>query len=113
MYLTALLLVLYGCESWSLLLREDHILRVFGNSMLRRVFGPKMDEMSGGCRELNNEDLHNLYSSPNIIRRIRHGGDAISKACSMYGGEEECIYDFGGKARRKETTRKNQTQLGE
>jgi hypothetical protein len=62
--------VLYGCETWSLTLREKHRLRVFENT-LRRIFGPKRDEMKGGWRKLHNEGLHNLYSSPNIIRLIK------------------------------------------
>jgi hypothetical protein len=62
--------VLYGCETWSLTLREEHRLRVFENRVLRRTFGPKRDEVTGGRRKLHNEELHNLYSSPNIIRII-------------------------------------------
>jgi hypothetical protein len=59
--------VLYGCETWSLTLREEHRLRVFEDRVLRRIFGPKRDEVTGGWRKLHNEELHNLYSSPNII----------------------------------------------
>jgi hypothetical protein len=72
--------VLYGCETWSLTLREEERLRVFENRVLRRISGPKRDEVT-----LHNEELHNLYSSPSIIRMIK---------------------DIGGKARRKETTGK-------
>jgi hypothetical protein len=61
----ALPVVLYGCETWSLTLREEHKLCVFENRMLRR------DEVSGGWRKLHNEEVHNLYSSPNIIRMIK------------------------------------------
>jgi uncharacterized membrane protein len=50
---------------------EEHRLRVFENSVLRRIFGPKRDEVTGGWRKLHNEDLHNLYFSPNIIRMIK------------------------------------------
>jgi hypothetical protein len=53
---------------WSLTLREEHIRRVFENRVLRGIFGPKRDEVIGDWRKLNNEDLHNLCSSPNIIR---------------------------------------------
>jgi hypothetical protein len=63
--------VLYARETWSLTLREEHRLRVFENRMLRRIFGPKKDEVMGGWRKLHNEDLHNLYSSPSIIRMIK------------------------------------------
>jgi hypothetical protein len=63
--------VLYGCETWSLTVREEHKLRVFENRVLRRIFGPKRDGVTGGWRKLHNEELHNLYSSPSIIRIIK------------------------------------------
>jgi hypothetical protein len=62
--------VLYGCETWSLTLRDEHRLRVFENRVLR-IFGPKSDEATGDWRKLYNEELHNLYSSPIIIRMIK------------------------------------------
>jgi hypothetical protein len=72
--------VLYGCETWSLTLREEHRLRVFENRVLRRIFGPKRDEVTGEWRKLHSEELNIFYPSPNIIRhkksmrmrRIRH-----------------------------------------
>jgi hypothetical protein len=63
--------ILYGCETWSLTLRDEHRLRVFENRVLRRIFGPKRDEVTGSWRKLHNEELHNLYSSPSIIRMIK------------------------------------------
>jgi len=63
--------VLYGCETWSLTLWEERKLRVFENRVLRRIFGPKRDEVKGEWRKLHNEELHNLYSSPNIVRVIK------------------------------------------
>jgi hypothetical protein len=63
--------VLYGCETWSLTLRENCRLRVFENMMLRRIFGPKRDEVTWECRRLHNKELYALYSSPNIIRVIK------------------------------------------
>jgi hypothetical protein len=57
-----------GCETWSLTVREEHKLRVFENRVLRIIFGPKRDGVTGGWRKLYNEELHNLYSSPSIIR---------------------------------------------
>jgi hypothetical protein len=57
--------VLYGCETCPLILREEHTLRVFENRMLRRKFGPKRNGITGGCRKLHNDELHNLYSSTN------------------------------------------------
>jgi hypothetical protein len=62
---------LYGCETWSVTLREEHRLRVFENRVLRRIFGPKTDEVTGEWRRLHNEELNDLYSSLNIIRVIK------------------------------------------
>jgi hypothetical protein len=66
-----LLVVSYGCEIWSLTLREEHRLRVFENRVLRRIFGQKRDEVVGGWRILHNEELDNVYSSPDIIRMMK------------------------------------------
>jgi hypothetical protein len=63
--------VLYGCETWSLTLREEHRLGGFENRVLRRIFGLKRDEVTGEWRKLHNEELHDLYSSPCIIRIIK------------------------------------------
>jgi hypothetical protein len=73
--------VLCGCETWSLTLREEHRLRVFENRVLSRIFGPKKEEVTGECKK-------------------------VSGACSMNGGEEERVLVIGGKAREKETARK-------
>jgi len=62
--------VLYGCETWSLTLQEERKLRVFENMVLRRIFGPRRDEVTGEWRRLHNEELNDLYSSPNIMRVI-------------------------------------------
>jgi len=63
-----LTLVLYGGNTWSLTLREERRLRVVENRVLKRIFGPKRSEVIGECRRLHNEELHDPYSSPNIIR---------------------------------------------
>jgi hypothetical protein len=63
--------LLYGCGTWSLALREEHRPRVFENRVLRRLFGPKRDEVTGEWRKLYNEELRDLYSSPSIIRIIK------------------------------------------
>jgi hypothetical protein len=63
--------VLYGCETWSLILREKNRLRAFENRALRRIFGSKSDGMVRGWRKLHNEELHILYFSPNIIRVVK------------------------------------------
>jgi hypothetical protein len=95
--------VLYGGETWSLTLREEQLLRV-----LRRIFGPRRDEVTGSWRKLHNEELHNLHSSTNIIKRIK------SRRMKLAGhviriGRRGCIKDISGKARRKEITRQNKT----
>jgi hypothetical protein len=69
--------VLYGCETWSLKLKNEHRLRLFENRVLRvyrRIFGPERDESTRGWRKFHNEELHNLFSSPNIIRMIKSRG---------------------------------------
>src|SRR5215510_3296240 len=63
-------IVLYGCENWSLTLWEKHRLRVFENRVLRRVFGPKSDGVTGEWKKLHNEELKGLYSSPSIVRVV-------------------------------------------
>ena len=63
--------ILYGCEAWSLTLREKRILRVFENMLLRRIFGYRRDEVTGEWWRLHNEELSGLYSSPNIVRVIK------------------------------------------
>jgi len=83
--------VLYGCEAWSLTLREERKLRVFENMVLRRIFGPKRDEVKGEWRRLHNEELNNLYSSPSIVRviksrRMRWAGHVTRM------GEERWVY---------------------
>jgi hypothetical protein len=64
--------MLYGCETWSLTLGEEHRLRVFENRVLRKIFGPKREE-DGSWRKLHNDELHSLYSSPKIGRVIKPG----------------------------------------
>ena len=63
--------VLYGCETWSLALREERKLRVFENMVLRRIFGSRRDEVTGKWRRLHNEELSDLYSLPNNVRVIK------------------------------------------
>jgi hypothetical protein len=69
--ITILSVVLYGRETWSLTLREEHRLKVFENRLLRRIFGLKRDVVMGDRRKLHNEEVHNLNSLPNIIRMIK------------------------------------------
>jgi hypothetical protein len=62
---------LCGCETWSVTLREEHKLKVFENRVLRGIFGPKRDEVTGEWSGFDNRELHNLYSSPDIIKQIK------------------------------------------
>jgi hypothetical protein len=87
--------VLYGCENWSLTLREKCRLMVFENKVLRRIFEPKNDEVTGEWRRLHNKELYALYSSLIIIRviksrRLRWAGHVTRR------GEERCIQGFSG-----------------
>jgi hypothetical protein len=66
-YIYNVTVVLYGCETWILTLKQEHRLEVFDNRVLKRIFGPKKDEVTGGWRKLHNEELHDLCSSPSII----------------------------------------------
>jgi hypothetical protein len=83
--------VLYGFETWSLTLREQCRLRVFGYLVLRRIFGSKRDEVTGEWRKLHKEKLNDLYCSPNIVRAI--------KSRMRWAGPVACVGDkkgFGG-----------------
>jgi len=91
-YVTIILpVVLYGCETWSLTLREERKLRVFENMVLRRIFGPMKYEVTGEWRRLHIQELNDLYSSPNIVRvmnsrRMRWAGHVARM------GEERGVY---------------------
>jgi hypothetical protein len=85
--------VLYGCGTWSLTLREECRLRVFENRVLRRIFGSKMDEVTGEWRRLHNKELYALYSSSNIIRE---------RCMQMLVGKPEGIRPLGRPRRRWE-----------
>ena len=79
-YRTVILpVILYGCESWSTTVADEQKLRVFENKILRKIYGPKRDEMTGEWRRLHNEELHGLYDSPDVVkimksRRLRWAG---------------------------------------
>jgi hypothetical protein len=83
--------VLYGCQTLSLTLREEHTLRVFEDGVLRGISAPKSDEIIRGWRALHNETPHDLDSSPNIIRMIKSRRMGWSGHVAHIGGEGECI----------------------
>jgi hypothetical protein len=93
--------------TWSLALRKEHKLWVFEIGVLRRIFWPKRDAIIGGWRKLHSEDLHNLYSLSNMIRMIKSRIMRWAGHMALMGMKRnECIQDFGGKARYKETIKK-------
>jgi hypothetical protein len=81
--------VLYGCETWSLSLREEYRLRVIENRVFRRIFGPKRDEVTGEWRKLHNEELCDFYSLP--IRIIKSRRTRWAGYVGRMGGEKECV----------------------
>jgi hypothetical protein len=89
--------VLYGCETWSLTLGEEYTLRLFENRVLRRIYGPKRDEVTEQWSKLHNGELHNLHLSPDIIGLIK----SRTMRWVGHGREKQPIQGFGGKARRK------------
>jgi hypothetical protein len=86
---------LYGCETWSVTLREELRLRVFINRLLRRTCGPKRDEVTGDWRKLHKEELNDLYFSPKIVREIKIENE-MGGVCSTYLGEKRGVRGFGG-----------------
>jgi hypothetical protein len=94
--------VLYGCEKWSLTLREDQRLRVFENRVLRRIFGSKRDKVTWEWRRVHKEELNDFYSSRNIIRLIK---SRRMRWAGLYliWGKEPCMQHFGGETCGKAT----------
>jgi hypothetical protein len=86
--------VLYGCETWSLTLREERRMSVAENRVLRRIFGPKRNEMTGDWRKLHNEELHNLYSLPDIIRMIKSRKMRVAEHVARMGDKRNAYRIF-------------------
>jgi hypothetical protein len=99
-------MILYGCETLPLTLREEQRLKVFENKVLRRIYGPKRDEVTGEWRNLHNEELHDLYSSPSIIRKIKSRRMRWAGHVARMGEKRNAYRLLVGKARGIETTRK-------
>jgi len=95
--------VLYGCETWSLTLREKRRLRMFENRVLRRIFRSRRYEVTGECRKLHNKELNNLYSTPIIVRMIKSRRmRCVGHVARM--GERRGVYRILVGKRGKETT---------
>ena len=92
--------VLYGCETWSLTLREERRLRVFQNRVLRRVFGPKRDVVTGGWRNLYNKEISDVYSLPKIVRVVKSRGMRWAGHVALMG--EGCTGFWWGNLRERE-----------
>jgi hypothetical protein len=86
--------VLHGCGTLLITLKEEHRLCVFGNSVLRRIFGPKRDKVIGKWGRLHNEEIYDLYSSPNLGDQIKKS--EMGKACSAFRKQDRHIQGFGG-----------------
>jgi hypothetical protein len=95
----------YVCVTLSLTVREEHKLRVFENRVLRRIFGPKRNDVTGGWTRLHNEDVRNLYSFK-YNRNEYVTGDEIGGTCSMYGKDRN-VYIIGSNARGKDPIKKS------
>jgi len=95
--------VLYGCETWSLTLREEGKLRVFENMVLRGIFGPRRDEITGECMRLHNEELNDFYPSPNIVRVIKSRRMRCAGHVAPVGEEKGCIGSWWGNRRERNT----------
>jgi hypothetical protein len=93
--------ILYECETWSLTLREEHRLRVFENRVLRRIFVPKRNEVTGEWRKLHNEELHDLYFSPSIIRIIKSRRMSWAGHIAQMGEKRNAYRLLVGKPERK------------
>ena len=88
--------VLYGCETWSLTLQEERKLKVFESMVLRRIFVPRRDEVTGEWRRVHNEELNDLYSSPNTVRVIKSRRMRWAGHVARMGEERGCIGSWWG-----------------
>ena len=95
--------ILYGCETWSLKLREERKMRVFQNMALRRIFGLWREEVTGEWRRLHNMELNDLYCSPNIVRVIKSRRMRWAGHVELMGEERGCIGSWRGNWREGTT----------
>ena len=88
--------VLYGCEIWSLTLREERKLKVFENKVLRRIFGPRREEVTGEWRRMHNEELNDLYFSPNIARVMKSKRMRREEHVASMSKDRGVVVHYGG-----------------
>jgi len=105
--------VLHGCENWSLTLREEHRLRVFENRLLRKIFGPRRDEVTGEWRKLHNEVLNVLHCAPNIIPVIKSRRKKCTVHVAHMGGRKGAHRTLVGKPQRKSPLEKPRRRCGD
>jgi hypothetical protein len=96
----------YGCKTWSLALREKHRLSVFGNSVLRRIFGPNRDKLIGSWIELHIEEFHNVHSLPSIIRMIKSRKIGLAGHAARMGDKRNSYRISVGKLEGKRPLRR-------
>ena len=94
--------VVYGCETWSLTLREERKLKVFENMVLMRIFGPRRDEVTGEWRRLHKEELNYLYYSPNFVRVIKSRRMRWAGHVARMDEERGCIGSWWGSSRERD-----------
>ena len=88
--------ILYGCKNWSLTLKEERRLRVFEKRVLRRIFGPKRNEVTGEWGKLHNKELNDLNISSSIFLLLKSRRMRCAGHVARMGGEEKCVQSFGG-----------------
>jgi hypothetical protein len=93
--------VLNGCENWSVILREECRMKEFENRVPRKICGPKYEKIKENCRKLQNDQLHDMYSSHNRILRRKYDKNEISSVRGTYRGVEWCIQRLVGKPEGK------------
>jgi hypothetical protein len=103
--------VLYGCETWSLTLREERSLRVFENRLLRRIFGPRRDEVTGEWRKLNSVAFNDIYSSQNIIWVIKSRRMRLAKRVARMGERGDAYRTLVGNL-MEQTACRTQAKMG-
>ena len=102
-------MLFYGRTTWPVIMRETHRLRGFHNSVLRKIFGPKMEEVTGDRRKVHKVEFNDVYTSSNIIRVVRSRTIRGGRSMWRVQGEERCLHGFAGEASGKRTAWRTQS----